>query len=134
MALILKEHDLQVHVFDVLRFNEAAFPKLKWAYAVPNGNFRSWEIGKQLKLEGVKRGVSDICLPFSGTINNVLYCGAYVEMKAGDNKLTPEQEEFQAFITTEGYAPGRFWHYDPALDFIEEYCGIKLRGRERRPR
>lgn len=129
--LLLTEHDLQVHVFDVLRLNETSLKELKWVYAVPNGNYRSWKVGANLKLEGVKAGVNDICLPFAGRIAGVPYVGAYIEMKAGDNKLTPEQSEFQQFVSSQKYAVGSFWHYDPALDFIEEYCGVKLRGRDR---
>ena len=133
--LEMTEHDIQVHIFDTLRLNEMRDPRLKWIYAVPNGNYRSWKIGANLKAEGVTRGVSDICLPFPGRVaGNHYYVGAYIEMKAGDNKLTPEQEEFLQFVSIHGYATGRFWHFDPALDFIEEYCGIRLRGRERLPR
>lgn len=140
MPLKLTEHDLQVHVFDVLRLNEKDDPRLKWIYAVPNGNYRSWKIGAELKLEGVKKGISDICLPFSGAISRPLtsivdnYVGAYIEMKSESGAATPEQKEFLAFVKSENYASLIAFHFDPALDFIEEYCGIKLRGRERKPR
>lgn len=134
MPLILKEHDLQVHVFDVLRFNEKADPRLKWIYAVPNGNYRSWKIGAELKLEGVKKGVSDICVPFPGVVNGVSYPGAYIEMKSESGTVTSEQKEFLEFVSSQGYAVLVAWHYDPALDFMEEYCGLKFMGRDRRPR
>lgn len=134
MALKLTEHDLQVHIFDVLRLNETHDPRLKWIYAVPNGNARSWSVGAQLKLEGVKKGISDICLPFSGVIDHIGKAGAYIEMKSESGVVSPEQKEFLEFVKTENYATLVAFHYDPALDFIEEYCGIKLRGRERLPR
>lgn len=134
MPLKLTEHDLQVHVFDVLRLNENADPRLKWIYAVPNGNYRSWKIGANLKLEGVKKGISDICVPFVGKISGFEYAGAYVEIKSESGALTPEQKEFQQFVFSQGYAVLTAKHYDPALDFLEEYCDIKLRGRERLPR
>lgn len=132
--LLLTEHDLQVHIFDVLRLNEDAVPQLKWVYAVPNGNFRSWSVGAALKSEGVKKGISDICVPFEGRINECYYPGAYIEMKAGDNKLSSEQKDFLKFVAGQGYATLESWHYDTTLDFIEAYCGIKLRGRDRATR
>lgn len=141
MPLKLTEHDLQVHVFDVLRLNERYDPRLKWIYAVPNGNYRSWKIGAELKLEGVKKGISDICLPFPGSliedefpVQRQEYPGAYIEMKSDSGAVTPEQREFLSFVEEQGYATLVAKHFDPALDFIERYCGIKLQGRERLPR
>jgi hypothetical protein len=139
MPLKLTEHDLQVHVFDVLRLNEKYDPRLKWIYAVPNGNYRSWQVGKNLKLEGVKSGVSYICLPFSCRHGIWAECqglcsGAYIEMKSETGEPTKEQLEFLTFVKNQGYATIVAKHFDPALDFIEKYCDIKLRGRERLPR
>ncbi len=134
MPLKLTEHDLQVHIFDVLRLNENSDPRLEFIYAVPNGNYRSWKIGANLKLEGVKRGVSDICVPFRGRIKDVLYAGAYIEMKSEAGAATTEQKKFLEFVASEGYAILIAFHYDPALDFLEEYCGMKFRGRDRLPR
>lgn len=139
MVLKLTEHDLQVHVFDVLRLNESLDPRLKWIYAVPNGNYRSWAIGANLKLEGVKKGISDICLPFPGSLIiegiREYFPAAYIEMKSETGAATPKQKEFFAFIEDESnYATLLAFHFDPALDFIEEYCSLKLRGRERLPR
>ena len=134
MPLKLTEHDLQVHVFDVLRLNENSDPRLEFIYAVPNGNARSWSVGANLKLEGVKKGVSDICVPFLGTFNGVAYHGAYIEMKSEAGAVTPEQKKFHTFVASEGYATLVAFHFNPALDFLEEYCGMKFRGRDRLPR
>lgn len=123
-----------MHVFDVLRLNENLDARLKWIYAVPNGNFRSWAIGTRLKMEGVKPGISDICIPFWGKYEEMGYVGAYIEMKSETGAISPEQEEFHKFVRHENYATLVAFHYDPALDFIEEYCNTKLRGRERLPR
>lgn len=140
MPLTLTEHDLQVHIFDVLRLNEALDPRLRWIYAVPNGNFRSWSIGKRLKAEGVKSGISDICLPFDGVTTKAQgflithHPGAYIEMKSETGEVSPEQKAFLEFAASQHYATLVAFHFDPALDFIEEYCNIKLRGRENKPR
>ncbi len=129
----MSEHEIQVAVFDVLRLNESKYPFLKWIYAVPNGGSRHPAVAGKLKAEGVKRGISDICIPFPNTPLNAehspKYSGAYIEMKAGKNKPTPEQKEFLDFIETQGYKGIVARSSDEALDFIEYYCGIKLRGR-----
>lgn len=134
MPLKFKEHDLQVFVFDVLRLNEKTDPRLKWVYAVPNGDFRSWAIGKRLKLEGVKSGVSDICLPFGGHTIDGYHPGAYIEMKSESGTVSKAQQEFLDFVKGQGYATLVAYHYDPALDFIEHYVGLKLKGRDYKPR
>lgn len=134
----MSEHDHQVFVFQVLALNEQADPRLKWVYAVPNGGHRHPATAGKLKASGVKRGISDICIPFSPTPKNddpnrTMFSpkkkGAYVEMKFGKNKLSLEQDEFLRFVAGEGYAIHVAYTCDEALDFIEDYCGIQLRGR-----
>lgn len=134
----MSERAHQVFVFDVLALNEKDDPRLKWVYAVPNGGHRHPAVAGKLKREGVKRGVSDICLPFgptpkNDTPNRQMFApskkGAYIEMKFGKNKLSPEQDEFLRFVAAEGYAIHVAYSCDEALDFIEDYCGIELRGR-----
>lgn len=130
----MSEHEIQVAVFDVLRLNESKYPFLKWIYAVPNGGSRHPAVAGKLKAEGVKRGISDICIPFpclhSFREPTGLCCrGAYIEMKAGKNKPTPEQKEFLEFVQKAGYKADVCYSAKDALDVIEDYCGIKLRGR-----
>lgn len=108
--------------------NEAGYPDLKWIYAIPNGGHRSPATAGRMKAEGVKRGISDICLPFRDWANS--YLGAYIELKDGrSKKTTPEQKEFLEFIQKQGYFGGVAYSCDEMLDMIESYCGIKLRGR-----
>ncbi len=131
----MSEHEIQVAVFDVLRLNEAKYTSLKWIYAVPNGGSRHPAVAGKLKAEGVKRGISDICIPFpSAKFANAYepYFGAYIEMKAGKNKPTLEQKEFLEFAESAGYKTAICYSSDEALDFIEDYCGFKLRGRNER--
>lgn len=126
------EHIEQVRVFAVLGLNEAKYPFLRFVFAVPNGGQRHPAVAAKLKAEGVRKGISDICLPFPKHTKGELlpdYYGAYIELKAGKNKATPEQKAFLEFVTNNGYAGIVANGADEALDFIEEYCGIKLRGR-----
>lgn len=130
----MSEHLIQVAVFDVLRLNESQDPRLKWIYAIPNGGHRHPAVAGKLKAEGVKRGISDICIPFPAYLGmddggTVLH-GGYIEMKDGKKKPTAEQEEFLLFLEENGYFNAVAHSADEALNFIEDYCGIKLRGRK----
>lgn len=130
------EHEHQKFVFQILALNEAKFPFLRFIYAVPNGGQRHPAVAAKLKAEGVKRGVSDICIPFSCQHNfrdpSGSCCpGAYIEMKAPKGKVSPEQKEFLEFVKEQGYFATVAYSCDEALDGIENYCGLKLRGRVR---
>jgi VRR-NUC domain len=59
-------------------------PELRYAYAVPNGGKRHIGTASKMKLEGVKKGVPDICIP----IPRNGYPGQYIEMK--DPKKRPK--------------------------------------------
>jgi hypothetical protein len=124
----MTEHDHQVEVFDILKLNENKFTKLKWVYAVANGSFRNWSVGTRLKKEGVKPGVLDICMPFASA--NGKYVGGYIEMKLKGNTVSDSQKEFLAFIQENGYYGDVAWTADECLDKLEEYCGVKFRGRK----
>lgn len=116
------EHDEQVAVFDLLRANEAKFPLLRLIFAVPNGGHRNVVVASKLKAEGVKRGVSDICVP----IPQPPYHGAFIEMKAGKNKLTKEQRDFLDAVKKLGYATAVCYNSQEAITYIQCYLGIKL--------
>lgn len=113
-------------VFTVLGLNESRYPALRWIHAIPNGGQRHSAVAAKLKAEGVKAGISDICLPFRSADGR--YPGAYIEMKAGKNKLTAEQAEFFTFVSGQGYAIQACYSADVALEFIEAYIGGRLRG------
>lgn len=126
----MSEHDEQVRVFDVLRFNEARCPELSFIYAIPNGGHRHPATAGKLKAEGVRKGVPDICIPIPMRSGSRVYCGAYIELKFGKNKLTFEQQQFLACMEKSGYATGTCYGADEVLDFIENYLDIELRGRK----
>jgi len=87
----LSEHKEQVALFDFIRLNEERFPILKTVFAIPNGGHRHIKVAKKMKDEGVIAGVWDI---FVATAVNE-YCGLFIEMKFGKNKLSENQEEFR---------------------------------------
>lgn len=118
----MSEHDEQVTVFQVLEMNERKYPFLKWIYAVPNGGHRHPAVAGRLKAEGVKAGVSDVCIPIPVKGKH----GAFLEMKFGKNKLTHEQLAFSVFVKGRDYYFETCWSADEALTAIEFYLDIKL--------
>ena len=110
------EHSQQVALFAACAQYVSEVPALKWYHAIPNGGTRGGDkrsamiAGANMKAEGLKRGVSDTCLP----VARHGYHGFYIELKA-PGKLkgeSVEQKAFGAFLASEGYLYAVFdsWH------------------------
>lgn len=99
-------------------FRWAAYiPELKYMYAVPNGGSRNRLEAANMKLQGVKRGVSDICLP----LPKGRYCGLYIELKTKGNKASCEQAEFLREVNHRGYCGVVCYGFEEAKEVIERY-------------
>lgn len=76
-------------------------PDLKFAYHVPNGEYRDHATSNRLKLMGVKPGVPDIEIPAA----RHGFTGAHIELKrTKTSRLEDSQEEFLEYL----HAIGRF--------------------------
>lgn len=90
MNMTESEDQAQRNVFDWARWQKGKYPQLKTMYHAANEGKRSVRAGAELKRQGMKPGVSDICLPYaSGKYNNL-----YVELKVGNNKASDNQLKF----------------------------------------
>lgn len=77
---------------------------------------------KNLKRQGVKKGVADIFVPYA---RHGKY-GLYIEMKRRKGgRLRPEQKEFINDMTEEGYATAVCCGAADAIRTTEEYMGWK---------
>ena len=92
-------------------------PELRWLYAVPNGGDRNPIVAARLKAEGVKSGVSDLCLP----VARRGYHGFYIEMKKPGGKESANQIEFGQFLLSQNYLYCMCDHWEVARDRIEWY-------------
>lgn len=92
-------------------------PALALLYAVPNGGARHYAVAAQLKAEGVRRGVPDLCLP----VARGGYHGLYVEMKTKGGQVRPEQKVWLAALAAEGYYTAVCWSADEAERLILAY-------------
>ena len=107
----------QINVVSWANWNVNRYPELRWLFHVPNGGSRNKQEAVKFKQMGVKAGVSDLCLPYpKGS-----YCGLFVEMKFGNNKLTKDQVEFMTMLKDQGYKTAVTYSAEEARSLIRHY-------------
>lgn len=113
----------------------ARYPELEWLYAIPNGGARgdarsAMIRGGQLKAQGVKAGVSDICLP----VKRGPWSGLYVELKrvslrpvrqGSAGGVSSEQQAFGAFVLAQGFGFVVCYGWNEAAQTIQSYLDWK---------
>lgn len=98
-------------------FVRGRFPDIELLYHIPNGGSRNKIEAANLKRQGVKAGVPDLCLPVArGKCH-----GLYIELKAGRNKTTEKQKCWLAALRRQGYAAEVCYGWQRAVDVITEY-------------
>lgn len=133
MPKISPEHLVQVQLIERVRLELAPlFPILRGPdfhhtgalrlFAVPNGGLRAVQEAVRLKAEGVQRGVPDLCLP----IPRGGFHGAWLELKAGKGKASPEQVDWLGFLAAEGYAVRVAWDVASSFQFLHDYLAGTL--------
>lgn len=96
------------------------YPELRLLYHIPNGGSRNELEAVNLKKQGVRAGVPDLCLP----VARGGYHGLYIEMKAGKNKPTEKQLEWIEALRDEGYAVSICWGFEAARAELEKYLKL----------
>lgn len=118
----------QERVMNWATFYAKDFPELELLHHIPNGGSRNTLEAANLKRQGVKAGVPDLCLPVP---RNGLH-GLYVEMKWGKNTTTDKQDWWIDQLKRQGYEVTVCWTADAAMDAIAAYLGIEEEtGRKR---
>jgi hypothetical protein len=125
------EHDIQAALFDWAELASARYPALKLMFAIPNGGKREkrqdkkgrWfsPIAIKLKKEGVKAGIPDIFLPSARGGSH----GLFIEMKAPDGKVTPNQKRVHQKLREAGYAVIVCFSLESATTLITWYLEQK---------
>ena len=115
----MTEHDDQVALFEWAAYMEAMLPDLHWLFAIPNGGHRHKAVAAKMKAEGVKRGVLDVCLP----VPMASYHGLWIEMKHGNNRITPEQDGWIVALREYGYRVEVCYGTREAITAILGYLG-----------
>ena len=100
MRKIQHEANEQIKLFRWASFATAKYPCLALLHHIPNGGSRNQLEARNLKLQGVKSGVPDICLP----VPRGKYHGLYIEMKYGKNKTSESQNKWLSALQKQGYS------------------------------
>lgn len=114
----------QICLFRWAAFSSGAMSELELLYHIPNGGKRDITTAKRLKAEGVKAGVPDICLP----VPSGGYHGLYIELKAGKNKTTENQDRWLQALEENGYFTAVCYGWKEASKAITDYLKIGGRG------
>ena len=120
-------------IFIWAALNTDKYPQLKWLHAIPNAN------SHRQVAEGVRSGVSDICLPWPLkkilTIDDTLglsnhtevYHGLYIELKIEKRRnqknggCSDDQIAFTEYANSVGYKAVVCYGWLEAVKAIEEY-------------
>lgn len=120
MKKVQHEAAEQIKLFRWAEFYSGKYPLLKMLHHIPNGGSRNKIEAANLKKQGVKSGVPDVCLP----VPSGKYHGLYIEMKYGNNKPTDNQEDWLKNLSEQGYATKVCYSWEEAAKTICCYLGI----------
>ena len=96
------------------------YPELSLLYHIPNGGKRNAKEAANLKRQGVKAGVPDLCLP----VARGKYHGVYIELKAGKNTTTAKQDEWIQKLDEQGYLSLSCNGWNAAAEILESYLKL----------
>ena len=114
------EAEEQAALFQWAKLVEGSKPQLRLLYAIPNGGSRHKLEAANLKRQGLKAGVPDICLAYPCGV----YHGLYIELKVGKNKPSDLQKEWLTNLRAAGYMTAVCYGFQEAKDMIEKYLKL----------
>lgn len=120
------EHGHQSALFCAIAPLIRQYPCLRWLHAIPNGGDRDRVTASNLKAEGVKAGVHDVCLP----VARGGYFGLYLEMKKPGREteknggMSDDQVAFQSHLRSEGYATFTCYDWQAAFRIVVGYVSL----------
>lgn len=112
-----EEHRIQSAIIEWAEMAKCTMPELRLLHAIPNGGKRNVVVAAKLKREGVKRGAPDLCLPVARSH----WHGLYIEVKTERGRLSPEQRQWQADLTEQGYFAVVVRSVDAAIGLLTDH-------------
>lgn len=110
----------QEALFRWAAYNRAKYPALALMYHIPNEGRRSGLTGYGLKMQGLRPGVPDICLP----VPSMHHTALYIELKRRDGgRLSDAQAGWIAALNRVGCRAVVCHGWDEARTEIERYLG-----------
>ena len=114
----LSESEEQKIIFKWAEYSTSAHPELSTLFAVPNGGSRNYLEAYNLRLQGVKAGVPDICLP----VPSGEYHGLFIELKRTKGGILSEaQKEWIEMLNRNGYLAVVAKGANDAIKVISDY-------------
>lgn len=93
------------------------YPMLELLFHIPNGGSRNVVEAVNLKKQGVKAGVPDLCLP----VARGGFHGLYIELKANKNQASEKQKYWLEQLNKQGYKAIVCWGFEQAVEAITKY-------------
>jgi hypothetical protein len=113
------EQSEQIALFERAEAHFAEYPELRLMYAIPNGGSRHKAEAANLKRQGVRAGVPDICIPVARNGFHALY----IELKNDRGRMSREQIDWQDSLTLHGNMAVTCYSQDEAWRVILDYLG-----------
>jgi hypothetical protein len=113
----MSEADDQMVIIEWAHLQTGRYPELALLFGTMNGVRLSIGAAKKAKALGMAKGCPDLWLPFP----HGGYHGLVIELKDGDNKLTPEQRWWLDQLNSCGYKATCCRGCDDAIQTITEY-------------
>ena len=110
----------QIKLFRWIDFAAGKRPELQLLFHVPNGGSRNKAEAANLKRQGVRPGVPDLCFP----VARGKYHGLYIELKAGKNKPTEHQKKWITELRAQQYAVAICYGWEEAARGLEKYLDL----------
>lgn len=112
------EKDEQMLLFEWAEYATVTHPELALLYHVANGGYRNRIEAKNLRLQGVRAGVPDMCLP----VPRGGYGALYIELKRRKGgRVSEEQRVWIDALNRAGNKAVICKGFDEAKSAIEEY-------------
>lgn len=124
------EADHQADLFAWARspFVLKKYPMLELMFAINNGLKLSIGQAVKAKRTGTNKGTPDIMLPCPKNLGSIFaIAGLFIEMKKKGGRLSPEQKDKIAKLTTAGYKCVVCYSAIEAIREIEEYLKNEVR-------
>ena len=121
--LVPTEGEEQEALFEWAETMEYMYPELRALYHITNEGKRSKSTGARLKREGLREGVSDICLP----VKRGSYGSLYIELKRRKgSRVSDEQRDWIDLMWELGNAAYVCYGWEEARERIEGYLKLEV--------
>ena len=118
---IQHEANEQAALFSWAEFIKGKHPEISLLYHIPNGGSRNRFEAANLKRQGVKAGVPDLCLP----VARGGYHGLYIEMKFGSNKTSGNQDNWLKALRVQDYCAVVCYGWQEAAETVIKYLEMR---------